>query len=238
MTSWLPTVFSLGSVCVGSLLTIVGQSLSDRRARLKDVEGRKEEFRIKNFEMHRTALLKMQEIVIAFSQRVLTEKTRRNVEEYPVFDKQPINDAARDLMECMASINSLTAKLSEMPKPLSVEDKERIEQMALGVVEYTKKVNAGARSMTGLTELIKARNPFYDDFMDFMTSLRLQLYRCGSNRVINAGEVYIRAIGAWNDEVTSENIEGHTEELNDKLYDLNKSISNALYHGPYWKGDK
>src|SRR5437868_6401392 len=101
MTSWLPAVFSLASVCVGSLLTIVGQSLSDRRARLKDVEGRKEEFRIKNFETHRTALLEMQEIVIAFSRNVLTEKMRRKTEEYPVFDEQPMKDVARDIIECM-----------------------------------------------------------------------------------------------------------------------------------------
>jgi hypothetical protein len=235
MATWVPAFTSLSAVCIGALLTMLGQTLSDRRARNKDTDARKEEFRLKNFEIQRDALLQMQEILNEFSRKVLLEKIRRETDEYPIFDKQPLTSTF-DLKERIASqLKIIKARVSEMSNPASREDRKWLNIASKQFVRYAEQANDEAQRFVKRAEVLDGRLPFSDAFLDFIYQLRLRLYRCGSNRIMDRGEAYIKGVVDWNESLVSAGLEEHTDSLNELLYDLNKEIAERLYRGPYPK---
>jgi hypothetical protein len=67
LTDWTTIALSGGSVCIGAGLTMLGQYFSDRRSYVRDREARREQFRITNYEIQRSALLELQETILNLS---------------------------------------------------------------------------------------------------------------------------------------------------------------------------
>jgi hypothetical protein len=64
MTEWAASLIPVGSLALGSVLTMVGQARSDRRISRRESEARRDEFRIRRYEIERDTLLALQDAVI------------------------------------------------------------------------------------------------------------------------------------------------------------------------------
>jgi hypothetical protein len=64
MTSWAASLIPVASLALGSVLTMVGQARSDRRISRRERESRRDEFRIRRYEIERDTLLALQDAVI------------------------------------------------------------------------------------------------------------------------------------------------------------------------------
>lgn len=63
MTNWAASLIPVGSLFAGSLLTMVGQALTDRRISRREREKRLDGYRVRSFEIERETLLSLQEAI-------------------------------------------------------------------------------------------------------------------------------------------------------------------------------
>jgi hypothetical protein len=75
---WVPVLVTTGSLALGSLLTMAGQALSDRRTRARESAARKDQLRIQLYQEERAVLHQLQDLVLemhlahtAFASRAL-----------------------------------------------------------------------------------------------------------------------------------------------------------------------
>jgi hypothetical protein len=66
MTPVLDVLLPVGALIAGSLLTMVNQSLTDRRTYSREREARRDDFRIRRFEIERDTLLALQDLLISY----------------------------------------------------------------------------------------------------------------------------------------------------------------------------
>lgn len=64
MTDWAAILIPVGTLALGSLLTMIGQARSDRQIARRERDSRREDFRIRRYEIERDTLLALQEAVI------------------------------------------------------------------------------------------------------------------------------------------------------------------------------
>jgi hypothetical protein len=69
MTDWATALVPVAALAVGSLLTMLGQSLTDRRAYRREREARYHDFRIRRFEIERDTLLELQDKLLLLTDR-------------------------------------------------------------------------------------------------------------------------------------------------------------------------
>lgn len=78
--------------------------------------------------------------------------------------------------------------------------------------------------------------PFWRQVTDVIYKLRLCEFRCGSNSVLNAGEVFIKSLYDWNELYSSgDRLDQLTEQVRTSHEELNRALANALKFGPYDK---
>jgi hypothetical protein len=122
MPAWVNIVLPIATLVLGSLLTMAGQALRDRRMDERDKRARYEGFLAGNFEMHRSAMLEMQEQVKNFFDTFWTEKQRRTNEGfYQYFKDWPLGELIKKEARTVVSVEEMTDAIIGTT-PISVKE--------------------------------------------------------------------------------------------------------------------
>jgi len=235
MTDWANAALPVATLILGSVLTMAGQALGDRRTATRERRARREAFRASNFEMHRAAMLEMQETVRECYQAFLDEKQRREEEGfYKYFERGlPFRRLNEDRSSMLAADN--TEELMEAIRAAS-SDEERHGLMQAAIQSAEERTKTAERDRTEMMKLERTMEPlypFWKRYVEFIHKLRLSMYRSGSNSVVNCGEAFIRAIYPWNDCYASARMDELVEQVRKSRYELDRALANALAFGPY-----
>jgi hypothetical protein len=244
MTTWAGTLLPIGTLVIGSLLTMGGQALRDRRAEKKEERVRREAFRVGNFEMHRSAMLEMQELVSDTFTGFLKEKHRREREGYyEYFDGRPFRKA-EEFKEFLAVGLGLVILRQQMEDATEEERAEAVANrlaeaidlhgdFATWVTEY-KEMSEWIRDLTeATTAAMQSRSPYLEEFSGLVGKLRLCMYRSGSNSVVSGGTKLIEDIYSWERCIRTEGTDVFVDRARDSYRKLDRALSNALTFGPY-----
>jgi hypothetical protein len=105
MTHWPATLNTVVTLVAGGGLTMAGQALTDRRARRRDREARRETFLMQNFTAQREAVMKIQEMVDEFGNSYMMNCSGRSeIASLPTLIHRNIGK----LLEISTSLTSLT----------------------------------------------------------------------------------------------------------------------------------
>jgi len=232
MADWINITLPVCSLIAGSLLTMASQALNDKRAAARERTARREQFEAMNFEMHRTAMLEMQEIVLRFSDVVSKEKRRRiDSGYYDYWDSRPYGRvSSKRADEFMQFLEGAPRDISTMDEARRKEFESELQSQAKAITEYAQEMRSITESST---DVMNARLPFSQEFVYFMHELRLRMYRSGSNSVVSRGENLIQAVAAWNGRLISEGTQELYRNFLSARNELNRALSNALTFGPY-----
>jgi hypothetical protein len=235
MSSWVTVTLPIGTLVLGSVLTMTGQALNDRRAAKREERGRREQFLASNFEMHRTAMLEMLELASEFYQAWVKEKTRREIEFYQqIRPPQAFREASAEFSQ---TAPDLLAYGRSLTRPASEEEANEI---ALQLERKTKAAAAATQEyseqFTKYTVVAESLFPFWRQYSDYTYKLRLCEMRSGSNSVVETAEAFLDAVYKWNDYYKEgEKLDALVEAVRSSRRELDRALANALAEGPYDK---
>jgi hypothetical protein len=233
MTDWVTTLVPPISLIAGSVLTLSGQLWIDRRTQHREERARREDFRIKNFEYQRGVLTEMQEMLADFEQSVTTERLRRS-EEYEYFDSRPTKEIGDIAMTVAEQLSKLQQNMDSLKGKATRADRRKIEGETKELLGMMEKFSGATEAFHATSaEVLKMRLPFMQGYLKFMREFRLYMYRSCSNRVLEAGEEYIQAVGEWNSRVVSKHIDQYDGRIQSAAFELNRAMANVLFNGPF-----
>lgn len=271
MPAWVNIVLPIATLVLGSLLTMAGQALRDRRMDERDKRARYEGFLAGNFEMHRSAMLEMQEQVKNFFDTFWTEKQRRTNEGfYQYFKDWPLGELIKKEARTVVSVEEMTdaitgtspilvkeildairnassdAERRELENALTnvlkaaTKEVERRREKMERRLEEAKRMLEKAEMVRGeienLSTVLASLYPFWNEYAQFASKLRVNMYRSGSNSVVKSGEAFIDAIQKWNEYYSADGSQSEfTEQVRTARHELNRALANALKFGPYYK---
>ncbi|MGW2309312.1 hypothetical protein [Actinomadura luteofluorescens] len=233
MSTLTTTLLPIATLGLGAALTMIGQSLTDRRVYRREKEARKEQFRAQNFEIHRTALLDLQEKISDLSSRTQVERLRRKTDDAERYlQGYPFKNLRAQMEEVHVAIDKVN-ELASRRAELSEEDfRGQINELVANCVNINKvQLDASREFFEKSKMMVDNREQYYADLLDYIRAIRLGMYRSGANSVVVAGQEYLSALGKWNDAFGD----------NEKAYSamvaaecgLQRAISNRLTSGPY-----
>ena len=234
MSDWVQIFLPIATLVLGSLLTIAGQVLRDRRMEEKEQRARREAFLASNFEMHRSAMLEMQELVRDFYDAFFKEKQRRTNEGfYQYFEAGPLRGIPEKMVHDAALIEEKTNAMKNASS--DAERKELIDSLIADAGAAVKEAEQARDEIQKSATFLATLYPFWKEYARYVSKLRLCMHRSGSNSVVKAGEALIDAIYKWNEYYRSDRSQ---DELADRVrtarYELNWALANALKFGPYY----
>jgi hypothetical protein len=115
MADWVTALVPVSSLAAGSLLGMLGQGLSDRRALRREREARIEAFAIKRYEHERQNLLTLQE-VLEEHWRIYSDRQH----EAEIMDKP--SHPAQDEVNALSKVTMLNARTLHEVARLAVSD--------------------------------------------------------------------------------------------------------------------
>jgi hypothetical protein len=231
----------IATLIIGSGLTMLGQFISDRRREDSERRARREQFRADNFDMHRTAMLEMQQMAHDLASAVIREQGRRKRSgDYEYFDSFHAKSLVPYLR--LADNWDWLGKTAERIKNEGAQEDERkaFAEEIIKRARETSEVAADAKSYAeGIKRYLDWRWPFNDEFIKTIRGLRLNMLRSGSNNVVRYGEEYIQAVAKWNGHLSSKDASELYDQVRKSRARLDRVLSNALTSGPYdtFKGD-
>jgi hypothetical protein len=238
VTDWISTLVPIGTFIAGSLVTLAGQALHDRRIAERERRARREDFRIANFDMHRGAMLEMQELVRDCYETFINEKLRRENEgDNEYFDTHLLRDALSAMQATRISDDELLKTLESLKRTEAHEDPSKlrpeIEQLKNQMIESVAARKATTDTLKTYNKLIEKRSPFLEQYVAFIQRLRLCMYRSGSNSVVTTGEEFIQAIFRWDEFLSSHSQDERVQRVKAAHRNLQRALANALAFGPY-----
>jgi hypothetical protein len=233
VSEWVTVVLPIGTLALGSVLTMTGQAFNDRRANERERRARREGFLAGNFEMHRAAMLEMQELMRDLYDSYLTEKNRRMNDGFYEYMKEfPLRNATSKLFQDSISIMEDLEAIKDAPsdeerKVLALASAARLKTARKEMEKYKDElVNLGG--------VLETLYPFWGELKEFITKLRLCGFRSGSNSVLFSSENLIEAVFKWSEYYQ---LNAHQEDLSSRVViayqEANRALSNALTFGPY-----
>lgn len=237
MSDWVQIVLPIVTLVLGSLLTMAGQALRDRRMEERDRRTRREGFLASNFEVHRSAMLEMQDLVRDFYDSFQKEKQRRITDDfYRYMEARPLQDIQEKVNHSVSLVGEMTNGIINASS--DAERKKLIDSLTADVRATTKEAEQARAEIDNMGIVMAGLYPFWEEYARFAGKLRICMYRSGSNSVVDSGETLIRVIYKWNEYYRSD---GSQDELTDQVraarYELNRALANALKFGPYDKYD-
>lgn len=237
---WVNILLPIATLIIGSGLTMLGQAISDRRKDAGEERARKQQFRVENFsDVHRTAILEMQELVRAFADTVTAESIRREQSgEYEYFDVFRVKPD-RQHQQIAAFVGWQEQASEQIRNGEITEDKQdefsaEIVQKMREMVQIAEESIADARESA---KYIEGRWPFFDELVKAAEDIRLRMRRSGSNVVVRCGEEYIQAVFQWNELLATADVAERYAQVRKSRIRLDRVLSNALTSGPYDKFD-
>lgn len=233
MPVWVSIVLPIGTLVLGSVLTMAQQARSDRRADERAKRARRAEFLTSNFDTHRSAMLDMQELVRDIFAAYQAEKQRRVKDGFYQYMKDfPFRDSA---VKVFRRAGTVLKDMDAVKNASSDEERDALVEASMGELKVAKNELAGLTDdFHAMIAVLETKYPFWTEFMQFIPKLRLCMFRSGSNSVLYSGEAFIHAVFKWSE----------YNQLNDREKDLaeqvqvaystvNRALSNALTFGPY-----
>jgi hypothetical protein len=229
------TILPIATLGLGAACTMIGQSLVDRRISRRDKEARKEQFRAQNFELHRTALLALQETISDVSARTQVEKHRRKIDDAEKYmQSNPFKNLyaqMEEVISAMKKVDEFALRKAELPEP---RFKYQINELAMDCVDLGRShADASLEFLEKIKTALSNREQYHMELLDCIKNIRLGMYRSGANSVVMAGQDYLSALAKWNDGFGS-NDEAYSAVIVAER-DLQRAISNRLTSGPYDK---
>ena len=237
MAGWINIVLPIGTLVLGSVLTMAGQALKDRRVDERERRARREEFLTGNFETHRSAMLEMQDLVRDLHAAYQAERQRRIDDGFYRYMKDfPIRDR---VLKFFSGADSFMTDLDAIKNASSDAERNVLIEASTKNLKVAKEEAARtAGEMRNLGAVLETLNPFWEELAGFMPKLRLCMLRSGSNSVLYSGEELINAVFKWSEYFQ---LEGRQEDLREQVrvayQTANRALSNALKFGPYDKYD-
>src|SRR5487761_159291 len=181
MTNWREIILPIVTLILGAALTMASQAVQDRRVAARQKRAQRQGFMAANFEVHRSAILEMQEVARDYHEAFLAEKARREHGGfYQYFDERRPSSIAAGILSGRAHIERINEAIQAISSG-GVRQKELeriIKQEAKGGVSSFNKVTEDFIEMRTVMEGIY---PFWDQSVPFMQTLRLCEFRSGSN---------------------------------------------------------
>jgi hypothetical protein len=233
MPEWVNIVLPIGTLALGSLLTMVGQALNDRRADERARRARREEFLSSSFDVHRSAMLDMQELVGELFAAYQSEKQRRSNDGFYQYMKGfPIRNS---VLKVFGRTSSLLEGMDAIKDASSDKERDALVKASAAQVKVARKELAGLTDdFHAMNAVLETLYPFWGEFKQFIPKLRLCMLRSGSNSVLYSGEEFINAIFKWSDYFQ---LNDHEKILSEQVRvahsEVNRALSNALKFGPY-----
>jgi len=233
MPVWGTVVLSVGTLVLGAILTMVGQARSDRRAEGRAQLARREEFLTNNFDMHRSAMLDMQELVRNLFAAYQAEIRRRDDDgfyqywkDFPILDHfQKITSRAESIFEGIEAVKNAST---------DAERDALVKASMQELNESRQELHAMGNDSERMSTVMETLYPFWAEFAQFSSKMRLCMFRSGSNSVIYSGEAFIYAVFKWIEYCQRDDNETTLAKKVEVSYTgANRALSNALKFGPY-----
>ncbi|MFG1961497.1 hypothetical protein [Nonomuraea sp. NPDC049028] len=234
---WVTTLVPVGSLITGAVLTMLGQSLADRRALRREHEARKEQFHAKNFEIHRDALLKLQEAVVEFSSRIKQENVRREGDgDYEFWDSQPAKPINTAFLKLQHFSDDIRTAITELRDELTQEEtKTLFKRFVLNARASRRQAKTIGSQFRTMGDVFARKLPFATVREEFSQQLHVHMYRTGSDRIVEAAKDHLSAITEWEDRLVSEDRDGLYYRIAETRHDLLVTIGGVLREGPFGK---
>lgn len=237
MTAWATVLLTLGSLVIGSVLTMLGQAFMDRRARSREREARREEFVIRNFDTQKEALLKVQELVNEIARNVSAENLRKFDEGvYAYFESKPSRRIVSDMMIMAQGAQDLEQLIDESKPPLTKEEIKRLEREIRRIMKdlpsTAERVQAEMDMIANKSMSDKTRE-FRHGLVRLIQDLTVNMYRTGSESVISAIRDYLDAALAYSDRLVMTDMEQYKEEEWQARTRLHETVGQELKRGPF-----
>jgi len=239
VANWLDIILPIFTLILGAALTMASQAIQDRRIAAREKRAQRQSFMAANFEVHRSAILEMQEVVRDYYQAFLTEKARREDEGfYRYFDERRPRAMTAELLSGFERVD----RINEAIEAVTSGDIQRRELDKV-IKKETKDAASSLEKMTEyFTEMrttMESLYPFWDQSVQFIHRLRLCEFRSGSNSAVKFGEAYLDSIFKWTEQYVSGRSNELAEEVRKSRHELDRALANALKYGPYdTYGDK
>jgi hypothetical protein len=233
MTNWLAVILPILTLILGAALTMASQAIQDRRIAAREKRAQRQSFMATNFEVHRTAMLEMQELVRDYYQAFLTEKVRRESEGfYLYFDERSPRAISARILSGRASIDRINEAIQATSSG-EIQRKELEKIIKKQAKDSVSSFNMAAEGITEMRAVLEGLYPFWDESVLYIQKLRLCEFRSGSNSVVKFGEAYIDSIFKWSEVYVSGRSDELTEEVLNSRREVDRALSNALKYGPY-----
>src|SRR5258708_17876152 len=172
MGDWVNTALPIATLVLGSLLTMAGQALRDRRAAAQEQRARREGFMAGNFEVHRTAMLEMQEIVRNCYLAFMHERRRRNADGfYEYFNKNPMQDYSSEMS---AMTRGVLENLERFRVASSRAERQEIrDEFSLMTKSFAETTSKIERVFDEQRVQIEGLHPFWKLYPELIYKLRL-----------------------------------------------------------------
>ena len=138
---------------------MLGQYLSDHRTQIRDREARREDFRIRNFEIQRDSLLKLQEVIVDLTRNIGGIVTRARlsdalgVNDFPGYNDAVQWHAVRDRMQKIAVkvaegrvLAEEAVSSDELPAKRKQELQAQLRKLAADSEIYLNRLNQPCRN--------------------------------------------------------------------------------------------
>lgn len=232
---WLSTMVPAASVVVGAAITMMGQALGDRRAWRRERDARREDFRAKNFEMHRDALMRLQEMSLGFTEKIWDEKKRRELEgDYAFWDSAP----AKSAFGRVAAMYNLTQIIRQSTSDLErAGSRAQVRNIVNELLRTSKSAVTAAREVAAdnrrMASAMMKRTDFVRELDVLGQNYRVYAYRAGSVDVIEAANAHLAALHEWSSRLVSEGADELLKAALSARDDLLVAIGRALKKGPF-----
>jgi hypothetical protein len=235
MPIWGTVVLSVGTLVLGAILTMFGQARSDRRAEERARLARREEFLTNNFDVHRSAMLDMQELVRDLFAAHQAERRRRDADGFYQYMKDfPIRDSAQKIGN---RVESMFAGIDAVKNASTDAERDALVDASMKELkESLQEMEALSSGFEGMFAVMEGTYPFWAEFAQFSSKMRLYMFRSGSNSVVYSGEAFIHALFKWSEYyLRNDNETTLAEKVQVSYTGANRALSNALKFGPYDK---
>jgi hypothetical protein len=213
MLHWPTTLNTIVGLVLGGGLTMAGQVLADRRARRREREARRETFLIQNFTAQREALMKIQEMVEEFGNKLNDECFERTGNRYFAFVATPEGQEGFEKLYLFYSGSSSDEQQYS-------EDLGRFAQHFNHFKdEYNRSLRLSADGANKEAHSLKERRAF-------KTELTILANRTGSELIATEARRYIETADGFADERSE-----FTSEFVARIR-LQAAITKALTEGP------
>lgn len=230
MTDWVTVALSGGAVCVGAGLTMLGQYFADRRSYARDREARREGFRITNYEIQRSALLELQEIVIKLGKSLGAISMRSRwqdainatlPEHAQVVQWYHMRDLMPELTKRMLEGAELVSEYRQS-EALSVE---RRREMAARFKELAEEFQHAAKQYEPGIEI-------FGEIASLTDRIKILTARTGDDRVFTHGQELRGMVNRWSSAKNFTDSDQQIREIKQQIEHTLDAISNALRQGP------